>query len=227
VCRRGATISPLLANVYLHYVFDLWAHQWRGREAHGDVIVVRYADDFVAGFQHRQDADRFLAALRERFAQFGLEVHPDKTRLIEFGRDAAARRRARGAGKPQTFTFLGFTHCCVTSRTGRFRVGRLTDKKRMRAKRRSVKAELRRRMHLPIPQQGAWLRSVLRGHFAYYAVPGNSDARVPQLVVTRMGLYRPWLLAFWDFVQLVRVCPRSGWLGAGCAAAARGCSGGL
>lgn len=140
------------------------------------MIVVRYADDFVAGFQHRQDADRFLAALHDRFAQFALEVHPDKTRLIEFGRHAGRATTTGGDGKPQTFTFLGFTHCCVTSRTGRFRVGRLTDKKRMRAKRRSVKAELRRRMHLPIAWQGAWLRSVLRGHFVCYAVPGNSDA---------------------------------------------------
>lgn len=170
---QGASLSPLLANIYLHYVCDLWAEQWRRRHARGDVVLVRFADDAVAGFQHRDDAERFLADLRERFAQFGLELHPDKTRLIEFGRFAAANRRARGDGKPETFGFLGFTHYCATTRTGKFRVGRITDKKRMRAKRRSVKAEMRRRMHLPIPQQGAWLGSVVQGHLNYYAVPGN------------------------------------------------------
>lgn len=173
---QGASLSPLLCNVYLHYVFDLWADQWRRQRAHGDVILVRFADDVVAGFQHRDDAERFLADLRERFARFGLELHPAKTRLIEFGRFAAANRRARGDGKPETFGFLGFTHYCATTRAGKFRVGRVTDKKRMRAKRRSVKAEMRRRMHLPIPQQGAWLRSVVQGHLNYYAVPGNSRA---------------------------------------------------
>jgi RNA-directed DNA polymerase len=173
---QGSSLSPLLANVYLHYVFDLWADQWRRRHARGDVILVRFADDAVAGFQHRDDAERFMADLRDRFARFGLELHPDKTRLIEFGRFAADNRRARGDGKPETFRFLGFTHVCVTTRTGTFRVGRITDKKRMHAKRRSVKAEMRRRAHLPIPEQGAWLASVLRGHYAYYGVPGNGTA---------------------------------------------------
>jgi len=187
---QGSSLSPLLANVYLHYVFDLWADQWRRRHAHGDVILVRFADDFVAGFQHRDDAERFKADLRDRFAQFSLELHPDKTRLIEFGRFAAANRQARGAGKPETFRFLGFAHYCATTRTGRFRVGRITDKKRMRAKRSSVKAEMRRRMHLPIPDQGAWLRSVLRGHFNYYGVPGNSQA---------IGTFRYWLSRDWQW----------------------------
>jgi group II intron reverse transcriptase/maturase len=185
---QGASLSPLLANAYLHYVFDLWAHQWRSRHARGNVILVRFADDFVAGFQHREDAERFLTDLRDRFARFGLNLHPDKTRLIEFGRFAAANRQARGDGKPETFRFLGFTHVCVTNRLGRFRVGRITDKKRMHAKRRAVKAELRRRMHLPIPQQGAWLRSVLRGHIDYYGVPGNYKA----INTFRHQLERDW-----------------------------------
>ncbi len=170
---QGASASPLLANVYLHYVFDLWVDWWRGHEARGDVIVVRFADDFTVGFQHRDDADRFLCALRERFARFGLELHPDKTRLIEFGRYAAERRRARGLGKPETFTFLGFTHICATGRGGRFWVRRKTESKRMRAKLRQVHDQLRLRRYLPIPDQGRWLASVVRGHCAYYAVPGN------------------------------------------------------
>jgi len=188
---QGATISPLLANVYLHYVFDLWVHQWRRRRAGGEVLLVRYADDFVVGFQHRDDAEQFLADLRERFARFGLGLHPDKTRLIEFGRFAAAGRRKRGEGKPETFAFLGFTHMCVRTRNGRFRLGRLTDKKRMRAKRRSIRIELRRRMHLPIAEQGAWLRSVLTGHLNYYGVPGNSEA----LATFRFWLVRDWWAA--------------------------------
>jgi RNA-directed DNA polymerase len=185
---QGATISPLLANVYLHYVFDLWAHQWRQRQATGDVVIARYADDFVMGFQHREDAERFLADLRERFSQFGLGLHPKKTRLIEFGRFAAIDRARRGDGKPETFQFLGFTHVCVKTRTGGFRVGRITDKKRMRAKRRSIRVELRRRMHLPIPEQGGWLRSVLTGHFNYYGVPGNIEA----LATFRFHVVRDW-----------------------------------
>jgi group II intron reverse transcriptase/maturase len=173
---QGASISPLLANVYLHYVFDLWADWWRHRHARGDVIVVRWADDFIVGFEHRADAERFLTELRQRLAEFGLELHPDKTRLIEFGRHAAANRSARGAGKPQTFDFLGFTHVCARSKTGRFWLKRITVKKRMRAKLKAVKAQIKQRRHLPIPIQGAWLGSVVRGHQAYYAVPGNYDA---------------------------------------------------
>src|SRR6266704_1962693 len=172
---QGASVSPLLANVYLHYVFDVGADWWRRRYAHGDVNIVRFADDFVVGFQHLGDAKRFLSDLRKRFAKFSLELHPDKTRLIEFGRFAAKNRRGRGLAKPETFDFLGFTHVCGKTRDGRFWLRRITIKKRMRAKLNQVKAELRRRRHWPIPEQGRWLASVLRGHFNYYAVPGNID----------------------------------------------------
>jgi RNA-directed DNA polymerase len=173
---QGASVSPLLANVYLHYVFDLWAQWWRSRYAHGDMIIVRFADDFTAGFEYQQDAQRFLADLRERFARFGLELHPDKTRLIEFGRHAAWRRAAQGLGKPETFGFLGFTHLCAVTKTGRFWVRRITIAKRMRAKLHEVKEQLKRRRHQPVPEQGRWLKSVVQGHLAYYAVPGNTDA---------------------------------------------------
>ena len=173
---QGASVSPLLSNVFLHYVFDLWADQWRRRHARGDMILVRYADDYVTGFEHREDAERFLADLRGRFAEFGLELHPDKTRLIEFGRFAAERRERRGLRKPETFTFLGFTFICAKSRSGRFKLKRVTSKKKMQAKLKSVKAEMRRRMHHPIPEQGRWLASVLEGHYNYYAVPDNSEA---------------------------------------------------
>jgi group II intron reverse transcriptase/maturase len=173
---QGASVSPLLANVYLHYVFDLWAEWWRRRHAHGDVIIVRWADDFIVGFEHEADAQRFLVELRERFTKFGLELHPDKTRLIEFGRFAATNRQARGLGKPETFDFLGFTHICATMRDGRFWVRRITISKRMRAKLREVKDQLKVRRHQPIPDQGQWLASVVRGHRAYYAVPGNRAA---------------------------------------------------
>jgi RNA-directed DNA polymerase len=173
---QGASASPLLANVYLHYVLDLWADWWRKRYAHGDVIIVRFADDFIAGFEHQGDAERFLADLRERFAKFALELHPGKTRLIEFGRHAARRRKARRLGKPETFDFLGFTHICGKTRDGRFGLRRVTISKRMRAKLHELKEELMRRRHLPVPEQGRWLGSVVRGHCAYYAVPGNRKA---------------------------------------------------
>jgi group II intron reverse transcriptase/maturase len=173
---QGASVSPLLSNVYLHYVFDLWADQWRRRNARGDVILVRFADDYVAGFEHREDAERFLAGLRERFAKFGLELHPEKTRLIEFGRLAARNRARRGDSKPETFEFLGLTHICAKNRHGRFKLKRVTSKKKMRAKLRSVKTEMRRRMHHSVPEQGRWLASVLVGHYRYYAVPDNSQA---------------------------------------------------
>ena len=173
---QGASASPLLANVYLHYVFDLWAQWWRRRRAHGDMIIVRFADDFIVGFEHQEDAKRFLGALRERFAKFSLELHPDKTRLIEFGRFAAVRRAGRGLGKPETFDFLGFTHICGKTRAGRFWLRRITISKRLRAKLREVKDELKPRRHEPIPDQGRWLASVVRGHLAYYAVPGNIRA---------------------------------------------------
>jgi len=152
---QGASVSPLLANVYLHYVFDLWADQWRRRHARGDVILARFADDYVAGFEHREDAERFLADLRERFAKFALELHPDKTRLIEFGRLAASNRAGRGLRKPETFEFLGFTHICAKDRRGRFKLKRITSKKKMQAKLRAVATEMRRRMHQPIPAQDA------------------------------------------------------------------------
>lgn len=173
---QGASVSPLLANVYLHYVFDTWAHQWRRQHTHGDVIIVRWADDFVVGFQHEGEAQRFLADLRERFARFGLELAADKTRLIEFGRFAAQNRERRGLGRPETFAFLGLTHICAKSRNGRFVLKRVTVAKRMRSKLHELREEIMRRGHQPIPEQGRWLASVVRGHLAYYAVPGNIHA---------------------------------------------------
>ena len=164
-------ISPLLANVYLHYVFDLWVHQWRRREARGEVIVVRYADDFVVCFQYRSDAERFLKELGGRFAKFNLVLHPEKTRLIEFGRFAAEQRKRRGQGKPETFDFLGFTHACSRTRKGRFAVLRYPMKRRMRAKLKAIKEGLRRRMHRPVAETGRWLQSVVGGWQRYYAVP--------------------------------------------------------
>jgi RNA-directed DNA polymerase len=173
---QGGSISPLLANVYLHYAFDLWAQRWRKTQAHGDVIIVRYADDIIVGFQGRADAERFLTELRERFAKFGLELHPEKTRLLEFGPFAAEHRRRAGKGKPETFNFLGFTHICGKKRNGRFTVVRQTIRRRLQAKLSEVKAELRRRMHDPIPVVGRWLRSVVDGHLRYYGVPMNGRA---------------------------------------------------
>jgi group II intron reverse transcriptase/maturase len=173
---QGAVISPLLANIYLHYVLDLWADRWRRREAKGDMIVVRYADDFVIGFQYEADARRFWDSMRERFEEFSLSLHPAKTRLIEFGRFAAERRAQRGCSKPETFSFLGFTFICERNRRGQFLVKRITRRDRMRATLRRIKEEMRRRMHQPIPKQGAWLKQVVRGYFAYYAVPTNGPA---------------------------------------------------
>ena len=170
---QGAVISPLLANVYLHFVFDLWAERWRRREAKGDMIIVRYADDLVVGFEYEADARRFWDAMRVRFEEFALSLHPDKTRLIEFGRYAAERRARRGLGKPETFNFLGFTHVCGRSRRGTFQILRHTRRDRMRARLREIKEELRRRMHQPIRVQGKWLGQVVRGYFAYHAVPTN------------------------------------------------------
>jgi RNA-directed DNA polymerase len=173
---QGASASPLLSNVYLHYVFDLWADQWRRRHAHGDVIIVRFADDYIVGFEHQDDAQRFLAELRSRLAKFSLELAAEKTRLIQFGRYASERRQKRGLGKPETVGFLGFTHICAKTKDGRFMLKRITEAKRMRAKLHALRGELMRRRHLPIPEQGLWLASVLRGHCNYYAVPGNSVA---------------------------------------------------
>ena len=174
---QGGSASPLLANVYLHYVFDLWVQAWRQKHAHGDVIVVRFADDIVLGFQVKSDAERFWAELAERFRKFHLELHPEKTRLLEFGPYAAEHRTTRGLGKPETFNFLGFTHICGKKRSnGRFTVHRQTIRKRLQAKLSAVKAELRRRMHDPIPAVGTWLRSVVGGHIRYYGVPMNQPA---------------------------------------------------
>lgn len=187
---QGASLSPLLANVFLHYVFDLWADHWRRTRADGDVVIVRYADDFVVGFQHEQQARQFLTDLRERLAQFGLVLHPEKTRLIEFGRHAAARRARRGDRKPETFDFLGFTHICARSRNGgKFWIKRITIAKRMRAKLKQLKVELRRRQHQSLQVQGMWLRRVVQGHLNHYAVPGNWTA-IRQF---RSLLTRHWL----------------------------------
>ncbi|MDX1461187.1 MAG: group II intron reverse transcriptase/maturase [Xanthomonadales bacterium] len=186
---QGSVVSPLLANIYLHYVFDLWVEAWRKKVAQGDVIVVRYADDLVVGFENRVEAERFLEKFRERLAKFGLELHADKTRLIEFGRQAARNRQRRGEGKPETFTFLGFTHYCGKRRSnGTFIVWRKTAKKRMVAKLHAIQVELRRRMHEPSSQVGEWLQKVTLGYFQYHAVPGNSD----RLEVFAHRLRRLW-----------------------------------
>ena len=198
---QGASASPLLANVYLHYVLDLWAEWWRKRHARGDMIIVRFADDFIIGFEHREDAERFLSELRGRFAEFGLELHPGKTRLIEFGRYAAVNRARRGLGKPETFDFLGFTHICAKSRDDRFWVKRITIAKRLRAKLREVKDQLRRRMHRPGPEQGRWLASVVNGHMAYYAVPGNRAA----ITAFRDQVTRHWFKALRRRSQKTRI----------------------
>ncbi len=185
---QGATISPLLANVYLHYAFDLWVQQWRRRVARGEVVVVRYADDFVMGFHHEDDAIRFRVDLQKRLERFGLEVHPGKTRLIEFGRFAARDRRVHGKGKPETFDFLGFTHICGKKRSGDFLLLRRTSKTRMRAKLKMIRKELLRRRHLPVPAQGQWIEAMVRGYFAYHAVPTNAK----RLDGFRTEIVRAW-----------------------------------
>jgi group II intron reverse transcriptase/maturase len=185
---QGSVISPLLANIYLHYVFDLWANQWRRHHARGNVIIVRYADDSVVGFEHEADAKRFLADMRQRLKQFALSLHPEKTRLIEFGRYAAERRAERGCGKPETFNFLGFTHISGRSKRGTFQLKRKTRGDRMRAKLREIKEELWRRMHLSIPVQGKWLRQVVRGFFAYHAVPTN---------IRSLSAFRHYVVNLW------------------------------
>src|ERR1700720_2254702 len=186
---QGGSASPLLANVYLHYVFDLWAQAWRQKRARGDVIVVRFADDIVVGFHSKADADQFRAELTERMQKFNLELHPDKTRLLEFGPYAIDQRQWRGEGKPETFNFLGFTHICVKKKSnGRFTVLRQTIRKRLQAKLNEVKAELQRRMHTPIPELGKWLQAVVRGHIRYYGVPMNQ----PALHIFRFQVVRLW-----------------------------------
>src|SRR6202521_6396431 len=174
-CVRGV-ISPLLANIYLHYAFDLWVNVWRRKYAQGEVVVIRYADDTIVGFQYQTDADHFLENLRERLGKFGLELHPAKKRRIEFGRFAEQNRERRGEGKPETFDFLGFKHISGKNRLGRFTVKRKTIRKRMGAKLREVKQQLRERMHDPVRQTGQWLKSVVQGYFNYYAVPGHIAA---------------------------------------------------
>lgn len=189
---QGAVISPLLANIYLHYVLDLWVHWWRSRQGQGEVYIVRYCDDFVLGFQNWSDAERFQAALHQRLAKFALELNEDKTRLIEFGRFAAANRKKRGAGRPETFDFLGFTHYCAKRHSdGGYTVRRKTIAKRMRAKLKEVKRALRRIAHQPIGMQGRWLKAVVRGYFNYYAVPSNADA----LKAFRGQVLRLWIRA--------------------------------
>ena len=186
---QGAVVSPLIANAYLHYVFDLWAEVWRKKVAKGDMVILRYADDLVVGFQHRTDAERFLREFKDRLAKFDLELHPDKTRLIEFGRYAARDRKQRGEGKPETFTFLGFTHFCgQRHKKGTFTVWRITAKKRMVAKLKAIKVELQRRMHDRVPDVGGWLRKVVSGYYQYHAVPGNID----QLRIFRRRVNRLW-----------------------------------
>jgi group II intron reverse transcriptase/maturase len=185
---QGGSISPLLANIYLHYVFDQWTHHWRKTHAEGDVIVVRYADDFIVGFQYRREAERFLTDLHERFARFGLALHPDKTQILEFGRFARENRSRHGEGKPETFTFLGFTHICGKTKGGTFTVIRKTMRPRLQAKLKDVYQELKRRMHDPIPEQGAYLRSVVGGHVRYYGVPMNG----PSISAFRQEVGRLW-----------------------------------
>lgn len=187
---QGSVISPTLANLYLHHVLDVWSEVWRKKVARGDMIIVRYADDAVLGFQHREDAEKFLAQLQERLQKFGLELHPDKTRLIEFGRYAIERRKKRGKGKPETFNFLGFTHICGTSRkTGYFTVRRKTIGKRMAAKLKEIRAKLRQRLHRAIPDTVRWLQSVVRGYFQYHAIPGNAARQR----AFRKDVLRMWL----------------------------------
>ena len=198
---QGAVISPLLANLYLHHALDLWVLEWRRTRARGDVVIVRYADDFVVGFEHESDARRFWRELEERFAEFGLELHPDKTRLIEFGRYADERRSRGGRGKPETFVFLGLRHICSKDRRGRFQLKRVTDSKRLGAKLAALRRELKRRRHRPVPKVGAWLGAVVRGYFRYHAVPTNSDA----LNRFRRGVIRAWRQALTRRSQRSRI----------------------
>jgi RNA-directed DNA polymerase len=186
---QGAVISPLLANIYLHYVFDLWAHRWRGQHAKGDVIVIRYADDTIVGFQYEGEARTFLSALQDRLRQFGLTENPQKTRLIEFGRFAELRRQRRGLGRPETFDFLGFTHCCSKTRQGYFKILRLTMKKRIRATLAAIRVKLKRKLHDPVAQVGHWLKRVVQGYFNYHAVPDN----LRRLQGFRDEVCRAWL----------------------------------
>jgi len=185
---QGAVVSPLLANVYLHYAFDLWLEVWRKKVAKGKVMAIRYADDLVVGFERRDEAERFLKEFGERLAKFGLELHPEKTRRIEFGPNAARDRRARREGKPESFTFLGFAHSCGTTRQGYFQIRRQTARKRLEAKLQNIKQTLRSRMHEPVPKVGEWLERVLNGHYQYFGVPGNWAS---------LGLFRERIARYW------------------------------
>ncbi len=178
----------MLANLYLHHVFDLWIEAWREKVAKGKVMAIRYADDLVVGFERRDEAERFLKEFGERLAKFGLELHPEKTRLIEFGPNAARERGARGEGKPESFTFLGFAHSCDTTRQGRFKIRRQTARKRLEAKLQQIKQTLRSRMHEPVPKVGEWLKRVLDGHYQYFGVPGNWAS---------LGLFRERIARYW------------------------------
>lgn len=198
---QGGSISPLLANIYLHYVFDLWVQRWRRTRPEGDMVVVRYADDFVVGFEQRSEAEQFLAELRDRFAEFGLALHPEKTRLIEFGRYADHNRRGRGGGKPETFNFLGFRHICTKTKKGHFTVLRVTMRERLQAKLRAIKVELRRRMHDTVPELGHYLGSVVAGHVRYYGVPLNSRA----INAFRFAIGRLWKMSLERRSQRTRI----------------------
>ena len=199
---QGSVISPILANLYLHYVLDLWVDQWRRKQAAGDVIIVRYADDAVLGFEYRDEAQRFLRQLRERLGKFGLELHPEKTRLIEFGRYAAKRRKEHGERRPETFNFLGFTHICGTNQgTGYFVIHRKTMGKRMAAKLKEIRAQLRQRLHESLADTIKWLQSLVRGYFQYHAIPGNE---------VRLRAFRHDVLRLW-MRQLRRRSQRSRW----------------
>src|SRR5438552_10050177 len=189
-CVRGV-VSPLLANVYLHYAFDLWLELRRKKLAKGKVMAIRYADDLVVGFERRDEAERFLKEFGERLAKFGLELHPEKTRMIEFGPNAARDRRARREGKPESFTFLGFAHSCGTTRQGHFQIRRQTARKRLEAKLQNIKQTLRSRMHEPVPKVGEWLERVLNGHYQYFGVPGNWAS---------LGLFRERIARYWGRV---------------------------
>jgi len=194
---QGSVISPLLANLYLHYAFDLWAERWRRREAAGNMIIVRYADDLIVGFEHETDARRFLDEMRKRLQEFALSLHSEKTRLIEFGRFAVENRKRRGLGKPETFTFLGFTFICGKTRRGKFQIKRKSRRDRMQAKLQAIKQELRRSMHQPIPQQGRWLQQVVTGYFNYHAVPTNSSTLTAFLFhVTNLWRRTLWLMDY-------------------------------
>lgn len=210
---QGGGISPLLANIYLHYAFDLWVRDWR-RQSQGDLIVVRYADDFIVGFQYEWEARRFLAELRERLAVFGLELHPEKTRLIEFGAFAESNRKRNGRGKPETFDFLGFTHVCGKTRGGRFLVRRLTMRKRLRAKLREIHSKLRIRWHDPVPETGRWLASIIRGHTNYYGVPLNTHRlhafRHQVVCLWKRALSRRSQKAYVNWERMARIARR--WL---------------